>query len=263
MPSPTPCTPCCPTPQSVNIPGVEGQPGADGANGINAFSILVGNTVLPAIGSNQTFTVSSNQWMAIGQVIVFDGPYTFQVVSLAGTTIVVAKFLGYPLDLLSGPIPNGSTVSPSGQSIVELAGFSTGQSVVSNTLIDLTGLVIACAPNSTYIFEAVINCSAATGTDGAQFGVDYSNATQGVVDFIFQGQKSNVPAWAPPERIQAWATANATAVCIVSADVTQQRLAGYFTTLNAAANFSIQALKVTSQTLSIFPGSWVRVTKVA
>lgn len=121
---------------------------------------------------------------------------------------------------------------------------------------------MACAANSTYIFEAVVNCNAATGTNGAQFACQYSSATKGSIDYIFQGQQDAVPTWRAPTRVSGWVTTGPT-VCVVSAAVTQQRFAGYFTTGAVAANFSIQGLKITSQTLGIFPGSWVKVTKVA
>jgi len=128
--------------------------------------------------------------------------------------------------------------------------------------VNIGGLVVSCAANSSYIFEAVINCNSATGTNGGQFACQYSSATKGSIDYIFQGQTNATPTWTVPARVATW-VAQSVAVGTTSAAVVQQRLSGYFTTGAVAADFSIQANKITSQTLGIFPGSWLRVLKVA
>lgn len=115
MPATSPCVPCCSEPQVTNVPGGEGDPGGDGINGTDAFTTTTADFVIPAIGANVTISVVNSMWMAIGQKIVFDGPATFEVVSLPGATSVTAKFKGYTDDLAPGvTILAGAKVSPSG-----------------------------------------------------------------------------------------------------------------------------------------------------
>lgn len=115
MPATSSCVPCCTTPQVVNTPGSQGLDGSAGTNGLNALSITTADFVIPAIGSNVTVSVDSSVWMAIGQIVVADGPATFEVISKANTTSVVLKFLGYTGDLSPGAtISTGATIAPAG-----------------------------------------------------------------------------------------------------------------------------------------------------
>lgn len=115
MPATSPCVPCCSEPQVTNVPGIEGEEGTDGADGTNAFTTTTGDFLIPSIGSNVTVSLVNSTWMAIGQKVVFDGPATFEVVSLPGATSAELKFMGYTDDLAPGAtISSGAKVSPSG-----------------------------------------------------------------------------------------------------------------------------------------------------
>lgn len=115
MAAPSPCVPCCNTPQSVNVPGVEGEPGTDGSNGQSAYTLTTADFVIPAINSNVTISVQNSDWIALGQVVVADGPAHFQVVSLPGSTSIELKFLGYPNDLSAGgTISMGAKIAAAG-----------------------------------------------------------------------------------------------------------------------------------------------------
>lgn len=140
-----PCTPCCAETQVTNVPGAEGAPGTPGVTPppppppeapVGAYSFLVADTLVPAIGANQSFNVLASDlisggtlWMAVGQIVVFDGPATFQVVSITDDFNFIGKFLGYALDVAAGSTINANAkVSPSGTqpSLAQLSVVAAG-----------------------------------------------------------------------------------------------------------------------------------------
>lgn len=136
----TSCTPCCTTVPPVNIPGVEGDDGADGVDGTNAYTLLSADVVVPAVGANVTASVLDSIWMAIGQILVMDGPANFSVVSKPSASSVTLTFLGYTGDVApASTIVSGSTVSPAGVQ------FSPTQPTFAANLngVDQAGIVTA------------------------------------------------------------------------------------------------------------------------
>ena len=116
MPATIPCAPsCCSTTQTVNVPGIEGIPGTDAANGVNAYGITTAEFPVPEPGDDVTVSLDNGIWMVQGQKVVFDGPATFEVVSVNSATSVTLTFLGYAGDISPGDtIAEGAGVSPSG-----------------------------------------------------------------------------------------------------------------------------------------------------
>ena len=133
------------------------------------------------------------------------------------------------------------------------------QTVTSQTLVNIGGLVIAIAAAGTYIFEALIECMASTGTNGAQFGVQYTG-TVTTLDCNVMGNQSAVLM--RTARITAKATAAVADYCKVSTDECCVRISG-FIIVSTTGTFSIQALKVSSQNLYIRAGSSLWIVKVA
>lgn len=112
---------CCTTVPPVQVPGLEGDAGLaseDGSNGVSAYTIVLDDFIIPAIGSNVTVTVASSVWMVVGQkIFVGDGTDSgyFEVVSKPGVSSVVLQFLGYADDSAPGAtIDAGAGVSPGG-----------------------------------------------------------------------------------------------------------------------------------------------------
>lgn len=132
------------------------------------------------------------------------------------------------------------------------------QSITSTTLVDISGLTLALTAG-TWVFEAVVNGNAATLTAGAQFGAQYSG-TLTSIEATFVGQLSGT-TWAATARITAKNTAS-TVVMTTSAAECQVYLTGQVV-VSGSGNFTIQGLKVTSQTLTIRSSSWVKAVKVA
>lgn len=126
IPSTNTCCDPCVEPLSVAVPGPAGATGAagtNGTNGINAFS--TGNTfVMPAELANVTVTVTSSQWMGVGQVIFASGGGFvgyFDVQSKPTTTSVILRNLenaaanAYQINAAAGSVfPNLTTLSPGG-----------------------------------------------------------------------------------------------------------------------------------------------------
>lgn len=110
------CNPCpCPTPVVTEVPGSPGTNGAAGTNGKNAFSIVQTNFVVPAISSSVAVTVDDNSWMVIDQFVFVFGAGTFQVTSLAGTTVAQLTYLNYVENTNAGnTISAGAQISPGG-----------------------------------------------------------------------------------------------------------------------------------------------------
>lgn len=150
------CCPNCGTQIVVNVPGLQGNPGN---NGINAFSLL-SNVTFGAKGSSATVTVSTNQWMAVGQhVFVSDGGSNFATMQItsfpAGTNQFTGTFQGYTGDAVSGTVTTG-TVSPGGYmpalpvsvanggtGVATLTGIVFGNGASNMTAANITGIVLA------------------------------------------------------------------------------------------------------------------------
>lgn len=121
------CCQACPTTQTVNVPGPQGDAGVDGvdgADGAPAFSVTAQDFTVAA---SVAVTVDSTAWMAVGQVVVCDGPVHFRVASVDSDTVVTLTQLNYPNDI-TGDIATGSIISPSGEipDLETQAAYATG-----------------------------------------------------------------------------------------------------------------------------------------
>lgn len=139
-----------------------------------------------------------------------------------------------------------------------LYAVATGEAITSTTLVNIAGLTIPLTAG-TWLFEINLSASAATGTAGARFGVQYSGSTTSVNAVQF-GQLATT-TWAATARITALATAS-TIVLTTSAAEGVIRIFGQIVVTNAG-NLTTQGLKVTSQTLTINASSFMKARKVA
>lgn len=111
------CAPCCQTTQTVNIPGGQGDDALNGTDGNNAYTTTAADFTVPAVGANVTISVVNSQWVALGQIVVIDGPASFVVLAKPSASSATLEFLGYTGDLSPGAnVLSGATVSPAGQS---------------------------------------------------------------------------------------------------------------------------------------------------
>lgn len=133
-----------------------------------------------------------------------------------------------------------------------------GHAITSTSLIDVNGMSIPLTPG-TWIFEINISGSAATGTAGARFGVQYSGSSTSINAELI-GQLATT-TWAATARITALNTAS-TILMTTSAAQCHARIFGQIV-VTGPGNLTLQGLKVTSQTLTIDASSWMMARKVA
>lgn len=90
-------------------------PARGGGGGSGAFATVTAPFTMPAVGSNVLVLVTDNTWMAPGEVIFIEGAGYVEVVSLAGTTGVTVKNLGYTGNATPGTVIGiGEKVVPGG-----------------------------------------------------------------------------------------------------------------------------------------------------
>lgn len=131
---------------------------------------------------------------------------------------------------------------------------TTGQA-----LTNITGLSVALTTNAVYEFEAVMTGSTTAVTTGTGYGVQYSVAGGAVEAFITASSTSTATKTL---RISALNT-SAQAFLTTSAQTGGILIKGRVTTGANAGNLTIQHLKVTSGTSTIFIGSFLKVTRIS
>jgi hypothetical protein len=132
---------CCGPCPTVTVTEVPGSAGLDGAPGLNAYTVTVGDFIIPAVGANITFIVGSSGWMVVGQNIFVFGAGYFEVIAKPSIGSVTAQYLNYPSNVNAGNlVPSGSGVSPGG---------TIGSTVLTPGVIDPEGSVVG-TPGQTY-----------------------------------------------------------------------------------------------------------------
>lgn len=131
---------------------------------------------------------------------------------------------------------------------------TTGQA-----LTNITGLSVALLANTVYEFEAVLGVSTTAVTTGTGYGVQFSTAGA-TIESQITGPLTNVASKtlrinALNTSSQAWLTTSAQTGGIV--------IKGIISVGANAGNLTIQHLKVTSGTSTVFINSFLRVRKIA
>ena len=127
----------------------------------------------------------------------------------------------------------------------------------SATLVDVTGLSVALSANSVYEFVANITGNGAD-SNGVKFGVNYSAAGATVEAGIYADVAGTGTR---TRRINALGSATLQSF-FTSANDVAALIQGTITTGANAGNITIQHLKGTSGTSTIYIGSYLKVTKI-
>ncbi len=137
----------------------------------------------------------------------------------------------------------------------------TGSNVTTTgqTLVDITGLSIACGANAVYEFESVLSVGTSADTTGTEYAVQFSAAGAAVESHITGALTSTA---GKTERINALNTATS-AFLTTSAQSGGVLIKGILTTGSNAGNLTIQHLKVTSGTSTVYQQSYLRATRIA
>ena len=132
---------------------------------------------------------------------------------------------------------------------------TTGQS-----LVDVTGLVVAVLHGAVYEFEAHLLVVASADTNGAKYGV---HATQTPVTIEATVLGNTATTTLSQIGVQADATGDATALNTTTSGKGHIFIKGFLAThATLDGNFSVQHLKVTSGTSTVKVGSTLKIRKV-
>ena len=157
---------------------------------------------------------------------------------VAGTNYVTPTGIGMPVYAQV----TGSNVTTTGQA-----------------LTDITGLSVALTTNAVYEFEAVLSVSTSAVTTGTAYGVNYSVAG-GAVEAQITGSSTSTAT--KTLRISAFNSATALYLA-TSAQTGGVIIKGRVTTGANAGNLTIQHLKLTSGTSTVFIGSFLKVVRIS
>jgi hypothetical protein len=106
---------CCPTLEAVQIPGSPGDDGSAGTNGLDCVDFLQSSLVVPATGASVSAIVTNNARFTVGQNIFLEGAGTFNLTSIAGTTVLNLEYLTYASNTATGnTIAAGAQLGPGG-----------------------------------------------------------------------------------------------------------------------------------------------------
>ncbi len=138
----------------------------------------------------------------------------------------------------------------------------TGSNVTTTgqVLVDITGLSIPLLANVTYDFEANLTVDTSADTTGTRYGVQFSQAGA-AVEATAISTKTNTAA-TNVERINALNTATSVASLTTSDINGGVLIKGILTVGATAGNLTIQHLKVTSGTSTVFINSFLRVIRI-
>ena len=148
-----------------------------------------------------------------------------------------------------------STVSISNSNYAIVTGSNA--TTTSTSLVNVTGLSIALATGSTYEFKAVLS-TASSSSAGNRYGINYSVAG-GAIEGQNYGTTTGTTAFIG-QRMLAFNTI--TGVYNSVADDGIIIIEGVVTTGSSAGNLTVQHLKVTSGTATVYINSFLKVTKI-
>ena len=106
---------CCPTIEVVQIPGAPGSDGTAGVNGLDCIDFLQSPLVVPATGASVSAIITNNARFTVGQNIFLAGAGTFNLTSIAGTTVLILLYMTYASNTATGKkIAAGAQLGPGG-----------------------------------------------------------------------------------------------------------------------------------------------------
>lgn len=134
------------------------------------------------------------------------------------------------------------------------------QTTTGQALADISGLSIACEASAVYELTVSLLTGTSAVTTGTKYGVQYS-AAGAAVNAGYNGtttDTSNVT-----NRMTALNTGTSTFMTTSGSTNGSFFLTGIFTTGANTGNVTVQHLKVTSGTSSVFAGSYMKLTRIA
>jgi hypothetical protein len=184
-------------------------------------------------------------------------------------TGISGNFLTYPgqaTKTILGNITTG-TASPTALTPVQILGMMTTYAFVAGSnaattgqsLADVTGLSVACVANAVYEIEANLTCSTTTVTTGNEYGIQFSQSGA-----AFEGQCKGSLTTVVDQSVRISALNTATVAFLTTSGQSGGILIkGILTTGANAGNVTVQHLKATSGTSTVFIGSYLKATRIS
>jgi len=154
----------------------------------------------------------------------------------------------------------GHLTIPDGSSTVYKTVYSTTVGTVTATgqsLVDITGLSNALEVNATYQFEAGLSTASSEAVNGNEYGVNYSVAGGGVAAQILGTLGTTTAQAARINALNAASPAFMTTMSDGGIVIT-----GIVTTGTLAGNLTIQHLKVTAGTSTVYGNSYLKTVRI-
>lgn len=204
---------------------------------------LAGNYALASHNHDGTYATTGHDHTGVYQPI---GSYLVAADIVDKASISSPAFTGTPTGI---GLPVYAQVAGSNAT-------TTGQA-----LTNISRLSVPCSANAVYEFEAVMSCQTSAVTTGTAYGVQYSAAGASVEAHITGSSTATATA---TKTLRISALNSATALYLAGSGQTGGILIkGRLTTGANAGNLTIQHLKLTSGTSTVFIGSFLKVTRIS
>lgn len=186
-----------------------------------------------------------------------------------GNSGIDGNFLTYPGQAANTLLANNTagTAAPtaitveSAQILLGKFGLVSGSNATrtAQTLADIAGLTVALSASATYAFEAVLSCLTSADTNGTEYAVQFSQSGA-TIESQITGSLSTTAS--KTERITALNTATS-AYMTGNAQTGGIIISGTIVTTTNAGNLTIQHLKVTGGTSTVYIGSYLTASRIA
>jgi hypothetical protein len=240
-------------------------------NTATSGKIIIGNGT-NWVESTPTYPATTT----INQLLYSSAANAITGLATANNGILVTNSSGVPSISTTPVLPSGTTATTQafGNSSTSIATTEfvssagpmfarvTGSNVTttSTSLVDITGLSIALEVSSIYEFEANLSVQSSSGA-GNQYAVDYSGTGSNSIEAQIFGNTTNANR-VGANRINGFSTATLSYLTVAGL-AGAVKMSGIITTgATTAGDLTIQHLKVTSGTSTVFMNSYLKVTKI-
>lgn len=262
---------------------IPGQYGGTGTANTGKTLLLAGNVVIGSSTHTVTFNTSSNTTVTL--------PPSGSLITAAGFETLTNKTITAPVGIVKGDVGLGnvdntsdvnkpqSTANTAADALqLNLAGgtmtgaivfiasqigipvygnVTTTPTTTGQALVDITGMSVSLIANARYEVEMLVIGSVTAVTTGNGYGIQYS-AALATIDGLFTGSLTTTAS--KTTRTNAFNTSNQ-AWLTTSAQTGGVVFKGTVITGANAGTLTGRHLKVTSGTSTVFPGSYLKVTR--
>jgi hypothetical protein len=262
---------------TLGLSGTDGSTlniGSGGTLGSNAFT---STAYAPLASPTFTGTVSIPSPFTLGGVSMSSTGSQLNYLNAAtgttGTTSSSVVFSASPTFTGTPTLPTGTiaTTQTFGDNSTAVATTAFVQSetpvfarvtganatTTTQTLTNIAGLTFAAAAGSTYEFEAVLSVGTSNVTTGTGYGVQYTGTASAI-----EGQIAGSSSTTATKTLRISALGTSYQAFLTTSNQTGGMLIRGIIVTTTAGNLTIQHLKVTSGTSTVYVNSFLKVTKI-